>query len=327
MAKHGKIKSYAKQHFVPQCYTKAWCDPRAPLGPKNTPYVWQFSPDGKNVRRKAPTKLFTETDIYTITAADGERDLRLEHGFQELEDRFTRIRNIRLERRQWPNDEEMIFLLAFVATAHARTAAFRNFHRDQWRNIRLRAEELEAAMQSSTPQQREAMRRAPKLGSDNQQGMTIDNIRQLEEKPIHMFLGPTLETVLPIYERMHKAILCTDDPLGFVTTDSPVTWHNPNAYKLQPMFRNPGLGIRAIEVTLPLSPRQCLLLTHNPEYKGYFDINEETVNMLNKRHIFHCDESFIACHDETKPFWFETEPMPEDAWERVRERKIASGEW
>lgn len=77
MAKHGKTHTHKKQHFVPQCYTKAWHDPDAPAGPKMNPYVWVFDRDGTNVRRKAPANLFTETDIYTIERADGERDLRL----------------------------------------------------------------------------------------------------------------------------------------------------------------------------------------------------------------------------------------------------------
>jgi hypothetical protein len=327
MAKHGKVKEYAKQHFVPQCYTKSWCDPSAPAGPKNTPYVWQFDSDGTNTRRKAPTKLFTENDIYTIEAADGERDLRLEHGFQGLEDKFTRIRNLRFGRGEWPDDEQMAFLLAFVATAHPRTAAFRNFHRDQWANIRMRAETMEADMRRATPAQHESMRRMSKLTATNDRSMSIDDVRRLEQQPIHSLLAPTLRAVLPIYAQMHVAVLCTDDPLGFITTDDPVTWCDPEAYKLQPIWRSPGLAVRTIEVTLPISPRQCLLISHNANYAGYIDIDERTVNELNRRHIAHCNESFIARSNEIRSVWFENRPMPDDAWEKVRERKIASGEW
>lgn len=327
MSKHGKTKKYAKQHFVPQCYTKPWCDPSAPPGPKNTPYVWQFDPDGTNPRRKAPANLFTETDIYTIEDPNGERDLRLEHGFQDLEDKFTRIRNLRFEHRQWPDAEQIAWLLAFVATAHARTAEFRDFHREQWRGIRERAESMQAAMEKATPEQHESMRRMSNLSAGKSRGMSIDDVRKLEEQPIHQLLNPTLRVVLPIYARMHVAVMCTDDPLGFITTDSPVTWFNPDAYKLQPILRNPGLANRKIEVTLPISPRQCLLISHNPDHSGYFDIDQDTLNMLNRRHIHHCDKSFIACRNETRPVWFEAQPMPDDAWEKVRERKIASGEW
>ena len=91
MAKHGKVKHYGKQHFVAQCYMKAWHDPGSSVG-KRTPYVWVFDRDGKNSKPRAPSNLFTETDIYTLALGD-IRNVELEHGLQELEDKYTRIRN------------------------------------------------------------------------------------------------------------------------------------------------------------------------------------------------------------------------------------------
>ena len=176
MAKHGAVKKYAKQHFVPRCYTKPWCDPSAPAGPTNTPCVWQFNADGSQARRKSPAKLFTETDIYAIVGHDGERDLRLEHGFQELEDKFTRIRNLRFLRGEWPDSEQMRWLEAFVATAHARTASFRDFHRDQWRTIRSRMEEMATSMREVTPKQRETMRSMTTLCSSSSGGLGMNEI-------------------------------------------------------------------------------------------------------------------------------------------------------
>ena len=79
-------------------------------------------------------------------------------------------------------------------------------------------------------------------------------------------------------------------------------------------------------MTLPISPRQCLIITHNPKYQGYIDVGERVVDALNHRHIGHCNENFISRSQTTRPVWFEQRPMPEDAWEKVRERKIASGE-
>lgn len=136
-------------------------------------------------------------------------------------------------------------------------------------------------------------------------GECHDDLRRLEEQPIHELLNPTLRAVLPIYAKMNVAVLCTDDPLGFVTTDSPVTWCNPEAHQLQPMFRAPGLAYRAIEVTLPISPRQCLLITHDQEYGGFIDVATQVVDELNRRHIAHCHKSFISCTNETRPVWFE----------------------
>jgi hypothetical protein len=149
----------------------------------------------------------------------------------------------------------------------------------------------------------------------------------LQAQPIQEMIGPTIQIVMPILARMHIAVLCTNDALGFITSDHPCTWFDPEAYKLQPIYRSPSLGSRTIEVTLPISPKQCLFISHNPACTGYIDIAQRTVDELNRRHIAHCDETFIAHGQTTRPEWFEERPMPEDAWEKVRERKIASGEW
>lgn len=320
-------RTHKKQHFVPQCYTKAWHDRTAPESPTHTPYVWVFNTDGTEAHRKGPANLFTETDIYTIVRPDGQRDLRLEHGFQELEDMFTRVRNLKFNRRIWPNAEDLAWVIGFAATAQARTAAHRDFHREQWAGIRKRMEEFQTEFEVASPEKKAAMTHVSRLSPNSGPGMTLDDVRRMEAQPIQKMIGPTLRSVIPVLARMHVAVLCTDDPLGFVTTDTPCTWFDPEAYKLQPIFRSPALGAPTIEVTLPISPRQCLVITHRRDFHGYIDVDQRVVDEVNRRHIAHCDKSFISHSETTRPIWFEQPPMPEDAWEKVRERKIASGEW
>lgn len=294
-----------------------------------TPYVWVFGKDGANPRRKAPANLFTENDIYTIELPGGERDLRLEHGFQELEDKFTRIRNLKFNRREWPDPEDMAWVLGFVAAAQARTAGHRDFQRQQWQGIRERMEEFKAAFDNASPERKAAMARmgAANAGasSDSGKGMGIEDVLRLEKQPIQEMIGPTLRSVLPAFRRMHVAVLCSNDELGFVTGDSPCAWFDPEAYKLPPIYRAPALGSPTIEVTLPISPQQCLIITHDPEFEGYVDVDQRVVDELNRRHILHSNERFISHTDIARPAWFEKRPMPDDAWERVRERKTASG--
>jgi hypothetical protein len=323
-------KSHKKQHFVPQCYTKAWIDPTTPVGQKVDPFVWVFDRKGANARRKSPANLFTETDIYTITKADGRRDLYLEHGFGDLEDRFTRIRNLRFAKNQWPTDEEMIYLLAFVATFQARTQANRDHQRQQWGNIRKRMEEMQNSYEEARPARKAVFERMDSIGpngSDRSTGMTIRDVKAMEEFPIQTMMGTIVKTVLPIFQRMSCAVLQTYDPIGFVTSDQPCTWFDSESYKLQPIFRGPGLNSPTIEVTLPISPKQCLVLSHRPKLNGYIDIPQHVVDELNYRHVVHCKDSFISHSKQTRQIWFEEREMPDDAWEKVRERKIQSGEW
>ena len=117
-------KKHKKQHFVPQCYLRAWCDPDTPDG--HEPYVWRFAKDGTDARRKAPENIFHETDLYTITMPDGERDLRLEQGLSQLEGEFVKIRDSILAREQPFEARDHSILCAFIAATRARTPTNRD---------------------------------------------------------------------------------------------------------------------------------------------------------------------------------------------------------
>lgn len=327
MAKKTRTGSHKKQHFVPQCYTKPWLDPDSVGKPKLDPYVWVFNKDGTNPRRRSPANLFTETDIYTIPAADGTRDLRLEHGFQQLEDQFTRIRNLTLTQKRWPNNDQLVYLLAFVATAQARTRANRDHHRQQWGRLRERLEDFQRSFDSASPAKKKAFAAvAPLPGSTAEPGMTLDDVKRYEEYPIQNMIAPVVATVMRCFSQMHVAVLCTDDPLGLITSDNPCTWFDPESYKLPPFYRGAGLGSRTIEVTLPVSPSQCIFISHNSGFKGFVNIEQRVVDALNYRHAAHADESIVCAHNEIRPFWVTPREAPEDAWEKVRARKIAAGE-
>lgn len=327
MAKRTRDGSHKKQHFVPQCYTKPWLDPASVGKPMLDPYVWVFNKDGTNPRRKSPANLFTESDIYTIPGVDGARDLRLEHGFQQLEDQFTRIRNLTLAHRRWPNPEQMAYLLAFVATAQARTRANRDHHRQQWGRIRERMEDFQRGFDAASPEKKRAYAAMGSLQSSaDGPGMNIEEVKLLEEQPIQKMIAPVVATVMRCFAQMHVAVLCTADPLGFITSDHPCTWFDPESYKLPPLYRGAGLGSRTIEVTLPVSPSQCIFISHNDSFNGFIDIEQRVVDELNYRHAAHADQSLVGAHNEIRPYWVVPREAPEDAWEKIRARKVAAGE-
>ena len=123
---------YKDQHFIPQSYLKAWCDPTTPPG--QDPYVWRFTKDGAEVRCKPPRKIFFQKDLYTIRAADGGRDLWLEQGLSELEGRFAEVRRKTFDGQPLDDDDRLI-LVTFVAAMPARTPKQIEHTRDQWKNV------------------------------------------------------------------------------------------------------------------------------------------------------------------------------------------------
>jgi hypothetical protein len=79
-----------KQHLIPNCYLRAWCDPNTPE--EQTPYIWRIARDGSSKRNKAPEKSFTATDRYTIKLPTGDNDLTVENTLAGLENAFVSVR-------------------------------------------------------------------------------------------------------------------------------------------------------------------------------------------------------------------------------------------
>src|SRR5258708_7342346 len=78
-----------RQHIIPKCYQKPWCDPATPTN--LTPYIWMVSKDGQQKKRKAPEKAFVGTDVYTIMLARGERGLVIEDTLAKIESTFVNL--------------------------------------------------------------------------------------------------------------------------------------------------------------------------------------------------------------------------------------------
>lgn len=306
-----------KQHFVPACYLKAWLDPEAPIGPTATPYLWLFDIDGSNARKKSPEKTFTETDMYTVRLPDGSRDLTLEHGLSELEGHFTRVRTTLLDQKQQSLDEaDWQWICMFVAAAQARTVAMRDHHLDQMQQVRRIVEDLTLQIEEDHALGRKR-RFPPSLGGSEGVSVTTESLLESEAKVVPMVLSAALQTVYPILSKMSRVILCTDDPVGFITSDHPCTWYDPTAHTRPPMYRAPGIAMRNIEVTFPLSPQQCLLFTHTNQPPGYYECGDGLLDVLNHRHRMHADTTLVACRDELRSKWFEEVPLPADAWENT----------
>ena len=145
------MSHHKKQHYVPECYLKAWCDPETPKN--QTPYVWIFDTDGTNPRRKAPRNIFHENDMYTIQTVDRGRDLRLERVLSQLESELTLIRDTKLSHARPLNQKEHELLCAFIAAAQFRTPASREHHRNQWEELRRIIEEVIAWSKTATLQE------------------------------------------------------------------------------------------------------------------------------------------------------------------------------
>src|SRR5581483_10773694 len=119
-----RLISSPKQHYVPRSYLAGWVDSRTPAGQE--PYVWVFKKGEKKGRRKAPSNIFTETDLYTVEVESGGKNYAIEEALSKLESRFAMILREKITKHLPLGDEERAFLCAFVSAMLQRTLRHRD---------------------------------------------------------------------------------------------------------------------------------------------------------------------------------------------------------
>lgn len=140
-------------------------------------------------------------------------------------------------------------------------------------------------------------------------------MKRLVEKPMETMLLPQIVTATPLLARLDIVVLNCETEPGFITSDDPCVWFDPEAYKRPPLFEAPGLKYETIEISLPVSPRQMIVLNRR-RHSGYRDVPEREVNDFNRRTRFHCAEYFVSNSNATKPIWFDPGEEPEDSWRK-----------
>lgn len=288
-----------KQHWIPSSYLSAWCDPDVPKG--QDPYVWMFSSDGKISENRAPKNIFYETDMYTIYSDTGERILALENGLSQLEKDFAKVRRDVIIPRKPLSNKDKAIVCTFIVAMKERTRCQRNHVKNQWGKALELMEYMKEEFANATPEQRKAMMSVGRL-SDGPT-LSMNDVKGLAERPLQKTLVPAVEGQSKILIRMNLCFLCTDDDIGFITSDDPCVWYDPEAYKRPAMYRGPGLGFKTIEVTFPISPQRIALLTWKP-LPLYVDLPEKNLNECNRRIRAFADEYFVVRRNMTKPIWF-----------------------
>jgi len=313
------VASHKNQHYIPRCYLKAWCDPHTPS--KQTPYVWQFSKDGSQVKKKAPDNIFAEKDMYTIAEADGSRNLVLEHGLNGLETQFSVIRDKKLKHRRQIEPAERLALCAFVAAMDARTKARREHTARDWGKVVELMDKMHEKAKTFTPEQREQMRRMAEFEESirgDAPTLSEEAARKIAAQPMQEMLGSMISALTPLLFMMEVVIVETSSLPGFITSDRPCVWFDPEAYKRPPLYQAPALMYETTEISLPISPQQTLIFKRKFEaLRGYARIKDKIVDELNRRTRFHAHEFFIVNSNVKKDHWFDPGTEPDDSWNKV----------
>jgi len=307
---------HKKQHYIPQSYLESWCDPDTP--DRQTPYVWQFTKDGANVRKKAPSNIFYEKDMYTIKLTDGSRSLILEQGLSELESKFCNIRRTKLENESELSIFDRIIICGFIAAMHARTKAQSNHLSQQWGEALKKMEMMMKWAEQASPQEKFAMADTSINHGREGGGLSYEEVKKLASEPIKHMLLPMITVETPELCKLDFAVIQTTSTPGFITSDAPCVWFDPEACKRPPFDQTPGLIYPTIEITLPISPNQMILLNRSA-INGYLPltVDERLVDELNRRTRFHAHEHFIVNKSVKKEIWFDPCIETMDSWRKT----------
>lgn len=313
-SRRSYMSKHKKQHYIPVSYLKAWCDENCPA--TQAPYIWIFDVDGTKPKKKAPENVLHETNMYTITQTDGGRNLVLEHGLRELEDKFCRIRRTMLRFNKQLAPREGTLLCAFMAAMYCRTPAMRDHWQAQWGSLLDRMGEMRRWMDSATEEERERASSIPDSSSASEDALSEEDVRNLHQQTLQRMLPSMMSTITPFMVKMNIAILNAPKDCYFLTSDNPCVLFDPDGHKRPPFYRSPGWAYPKIEVTLPISPNQMVFL-NKQGVGGYRSVNRAMVDELNRRTRFHAYRSFICNKNETNPCWFNPGVEPEDSWEKT----------
>ena len=199
-------KGPTKQHYVPQCYLAGWVDPSTPAGQE--PYVWVFNRGERKGRKKAPSNLFTETDLYTQKLDTGKKSYVIEETLSNLEGKYVTIFREKIKKFVPLTEEEHIFLCAFISVMLQRTLR----HRD---NLERFIDELIERTDALERAHEIPPRESDRLRRFKQDGHKVGMIRSM----------PDITWVLT---KMSIAFLCAEGGSKFVTSDDPCNLFNPD---------------------------------------------------------------------------------------------------
>jgi hypothetical protein len=171
------------------------------------------------------------------------------------------------------------------------------------------ADRMREKAKTFTPEQREQVQRTAEFEARINEGSSTiseEEMRMMALEPMQQLLAPMVNALTPLLFKMDVVVVETDSSPGFISSDHPCVWFDPEAYKRPPAFQSPGLMYPSTEISLPISPNQMLIFKREFEaLRGYARVKETIVDQLNRRTRFSAHEFFIVNSNMKKEQWFD----------------------
>jgi hypothetical protein len=258
---------YRKHHYVPESYLRAF----AVVAPgKRNPMLWVYDKEETEPRKQSPKDTAAINDLYTISDDETMSPHALEQAFGKQESEVAPVLERWRKPGAIPQIKDIPKVAYFVALLHVR-----NPKSAKWYEAMLEVMQAERARSIASNDARFENFWNSLVAGDSITSKLFTK-EQVREKLLHFdkhFIVKidqkyTTFSPLPhadaIYSELTKMYwcLCTA-PAGihFITCDSPVVVRFKKGDGV-------GFGHPTAEVTFPISPNVCIVLTRYNKYKA-----------------------------------------------------------
>lgn len=154
------------------------------------------------IERKSPSKIFYETDLYTLET-NGNRDLSIEKSLTQIEGDFSEIRRDKLEKGLKLNIQDKIIICAFVAAMYARTPASGERWKPFWNDVANQTADIMRKFtewrENATPEQLESY--IPSMPLKDSTTITYDEIKEIADEPVKSLFSSQFKILTPLFSK------------------------------------------------------------------------------------------------------------------------------
>jgi hypothetical protein len=258
-----KVERSRRHHYVPEFYLKSF---GIKEDSANKGRLWRFERGASVPIAVPPRRAAVEIDYNTVALPSGERTDVFEKFLSTVETGVNSILpNAICTEGRVLNHVEREKLAFFIVISMLRVPESRN------RINKLRADIAEMSMHTAArvPGRFESLMEEVEARTGKKPGATPQQVREFILGRKYRIKVPSIvsldmmfreaKELWPVIFHMQWNVLTTDSDDLFFTSDNPVVYVNPHAGG----FWGGALLDVGVELTFPISPRRCLVATHD----------------------------------------------------------------
>jgi hypothetical protein len=283
-----------QHHYVTRAYLDFFNDPKF-----NAPaLLWMADKNEKRIIKTSSSNVAKQNHFYSVEH-EGEKRADIETALSQLESEAVPILKKINSQNFEITEEEKVHLALFFASTMLRVPAWRNFvekmHKEIVEKMMAATFSTPGALEGIQKQMEEEGRDVGEFGAAEMREYYKNNRDNFEAiiDPIVSLrpLSDMLEEIGNRFFQMNWTILIAPVAHAFITSDNPPVVHNPHIPR--DSIYGSGIGQRGAEITFPLSPTLCLLMTHEGK-SNFRSVDGNEIWEINTR-TFSSATRFIFC--------------------------------